>query len=431
MSIADPQFSLSEQTDLFKINYYKRSANMYNSDNVLAGRIKKKYDFTGKQRFVSTPLSFSGGVGSGKLPKANSGNYDGAIITAKKVYATCEIEREAIYAAKNDKGAFVRATAETVKKTVESYMRNTSRILFGDGTAVLGRGDASTNVSGAGSVASPYVVTISAASWKEANWEERDYVQFVDGLGTYPDNSGGSAEGGTSETNLLEIVEVDVANKQISLVGTSSELSALSGSGPLPADEGLCMQKSYNSEPTGLKSVYDFGVAASSANSLYNISYQRRWTPFVYDASSAGVTPDLLNYMMLQVKKKSGVSPTMIMCGFEQYQNILAFLEDQKVYNLPNKNLKGAPGFEGIEYLSNGKRIGIFIDRFCDEDKIYFLNDSRIECHHRPGFGWFEDDGTVFLRLADDDAYGARYGGYYENFITPTGHGFLYGLATS
>jgi len=37
------------------------------SANVLAGRIKKKYDFRGKQKFVSTPLSFSGGVGAGVL----------------------------------------------------------------------------------------------------------------------------------------------------------------------------------------------------------------------------------------------------------------------------------------------------------------------------------------------------------------------------
>ena len=427
MSIADPQFSLSEQTNLFKINYYKRSANMYNSENVLAGRMKKRYDFTGKQRFVSTPLSFSGGVGSGKLPKANSGNYEGAIITSKKVYATCEIEREAIYASKDDKGAFVRATAETIKKTVESYMRNGSRILFGDGSAVLGRGDATTNVSGNGSTATPYIVTISAASWKEANWEERDYVQHVAGMGAYPDNTGGAAEGGTTETNLLEVVVVDVASRQLSLVGTSAVLAALSGVGPVLAADGFCMQKSYVSEPTGLKSIFDLSLAGSGT--LYNISIQRRWTSFLHDASAAGITPDLMNFMMLQTKKKSGVSPNMIMCGYEQYQNLEAFMEDQKVYNLPNKNLKGAPGFEGIEWVGNGKKIGVFIDRFCDEDKIYFLNDERMECHHRPGFGWFEDDGTVFLRLQDDDAYGARYGGYYENFIIPTGQGFLHNLA--
>lgn len=429
MSLENGQFSLSEQTNLFKINYYKRSANMYNSENVLAGRIKKKYDFTGKHKFVSTPLSFSGGVGAGKLPKSNSGNYEGALIFAKRVYATCEVEREAIYAAKDDKGAFVRATAETVKKTVESYMRNTSRILFGDGSGILGRGDAATAVTGSGTEASPYIVRISLASWKEANWEERDFIQYVSGLAAFPQNTGGVAEGAQTEANLLEIIEVDPLNKQIKLVGSSPQLAALvAGTLPVPATAGFCMQKSYNMEPQGLKGIKDASVLGTGV-SLYNIPVQRRWKAFTHDAAGQGVTPDLMNFIMLQTKKQSGVSPTMIMVGFEQYQNILAFLEDQKIYNLPNKNLKGHIGFEGIEYVCNGQRIGLFIDRFMEEDEIWFLNDSRIECHHRPGFGWFEDDGTVFLRLQDDDAYGARYGGYYQNYITPTGHGVVYGLA--
>lgn len=427
MSLAQPQFSLSEQTNLFKINYYKRSANMYNSQNPLDGRIKKKYDFEGKQKFVAVPLSFSGGVGSGKLPKSNSGNYDGAIITSKRVYATCEIEREAIYASKSDKGAFVRATAETVKKAVESYMRNMNRINFADGSAVLGRGDAATNVTGAGTTVSPYIVTISDASWLEANWEEKDYVQHVSGLGTYPDNTGGSAEGGQTETNLLEIVEVDVANKQIHLVGTSAALAALvAGTDPLPADEGLCLQKSYLMDPVGLKTLGDFADAATGT--LYNIPYQRRWTELVVDAGGQGINPDLLNGHVLQIDKRSGHKVNMILASYEQYQNILAFLEDEKVYNLPNR-VKGLIGFEGIEYVANGKRIALFMDRFAQPDSIKFLNDEFMERHHRPGFGWFEDDGTVFLRLQDDDAYGARYGGYMQNYFVPTPLGEIVNLA--
>lgn len=422
-------FNLQDQTNLFKINYYKKSENMYNSENVLQGRIRKKYDFIGKQKFVATPLSFSGGVGAGKLPKSNAGKYEGAVITAKRVYATCEIEREAIHASKGDKGAFVQATKETVKKTVESYMRNGSRILFGDGSGILGRGDGATNVTGAGTEGSPYIITVLEASWKLASFEEKDYVQVVSGMNAWPDNTGGAAEGGQTETNLLEIVEVLEDTRQIAVVGTSPILAAAAaGPAALPATSGVCMQKSYLVEPTGLKSIFD--EAVSGAGSLYNIPTQRRWKALVEDAALTGITTDKMNKVMLQIKKRFGKSANMIMCGFEQYQNILALLEDQKVYNLPNRNLKGAMGFEGVEYLgADGQRIGIFIDRFADEDTVYFLNDNFIECHHRPGFGWFDDDGTVFLRLQNEDSYGARYGGYYENYITPTAHGFLHNLA--
>lgn len=426
MSQSTGQFNLVDQTNLFKINYYKKSENMYNSENVLQGRIKKRYDFIGKQRFVATPLSFSGGVGAGVLPKSNAGSYEGAIITAKRVYATCEIEREAIYASKGDKGAFVQATKETVKKTVESYMRNSSRILFGDGSAVLGRGDAATNISGAGTDSDPYIVTISEASWLDANFEERDYVQVVSGMAAFPLNTGGSAEGGQTEANLLEIIDVDIVSRQVSLCGTSPILAGLVGS-PLPATSGLCMQKSYLVEPQGLKGVRDASV---NGGSLYGIPVQRRWKAQVTDANGEGITADLINGLMLDIKKQSGKSPSMLMVGFEQYRNILALMEDQKVYNLPNKNLKGHMGFEGLEWVgSAGQKIGIFIDRFAKVDTLYAIHDARVECHHRPGFGWFDDDGTVFLRLQNDDAYGARYGGYYENYITPTGHGFLENLA--
>jgi hypothetical protein len=413
MSETSGQFNLVDQTNLFKINYYKKSENMYNSENVLQGRIAKKYDFVGKQKFVATPLSFSGGVGAGVLPKSNSGKYEGAVITSKR-----------------DKGAFVQATKETVKKTVESYMRNTSRILFGDGSGMLGRSSGAL-LTGLGTEVSPYVITISDASWLEANLEERDYVQVVSAMNAYPDNSVGTAEGAQTETNLLEVVAVDVDAKTVSLCGTSGVLAGIGAGVSVPVTVGLCMQKSFGVEPQGLKGIRDASAAAiSPTNTLYNIPVQRRWKSIVSDASLEGITADLINKLMLDVKKQSGKSPTMLMVGFEQYRNILALLEDQKIYNLPNKNLKGHMGFEGLEWVgAAGSKIGIFIDRFAQIDTVYALNDSRIECHHRPGFGWFDDDGTVFLRLQNDDAYGARYGGYYQNFIIPTGHGFLENLA--
>lgn len=420
-------FNLTDQTNLFKINYYKKSENMYNSANVLQGRIKKRYDFTGKQRFVSTPLSFSGSVGAGSLPIANAGSYEGAIITSKKVYARADIEREAIKASANNAGAFVQATRETVQKTVESYMRNSSRILFGDGSGILGRGDGSTNVSGAGTTGSPYVVTIRSGvaigAFKEANWEERDFVQYVSGMNA-GDNLGGTAEGGSSIANLLEVVAVDVSARQVSLVGTSAALAALTGVGPVPTTAGFAMQRSYLQEPVGLD-----GVVNKSSGSIYGITVQRRWQSEIQDAGTAGITTDRINGLLLAIEKRFGKVPSMLMTSYAQFQNILALLEDQKVYNLPNKNLKGALSFHGVEFMSTRGPIGIFVDRFCEDDRLYALNDNFIECHHRPDFGWFDDDGTVFLRKSDEDNYEARYGGYYENYITPTAHGLLKNLA--
>lgn len=416
------EFNLTDQTNLFKINYYKKSENVYNSANVMQGRIKKKMDFTGKQRFVAVPFSFSGGVGSGTLPTSNAADYEGAIITAKRVYAVAEIEREAIKASANDAGAFVRATKETVQKTVESYMRNSSRIMWGDSSGVLGNGGAGlANVAGNGSVGTPYVVEIALAFWNEANFEEKDFVQVVTG------NTAATNTGGTAETTLLEIVDVDVAARKISLVGTSVRLAALTGVGPFAATDALVMQNSYGNDPIGLKSLLDQAKAGSG--SLYGIAHSRRWSIKAKDAAGAGITVDRLNKLMLDVEKGIGKAPKMIMTGYKQYQRILALLEDHKRYMLPNRNLKGAMSFQGVEFMSTRGPIGVFVDRFCPDDQVWALNDDFLECHHRPGFGWFDDDGTVFLRKSDSDAYGARYGGYYQNYFVPTAQGCLYGLA--
>jgi hypothetical protein len=398
-------FSLSEATNLFKINYYKKSENMYNSANVLLGRVKKQYDFTGKERFVATPLSFSGGVGSGSLPTSGVANYKDALITSHRVYAVCTIEREAMKASADDKGAFVRATREVVQKCVESYMRNGSRILFGDGTGALGTGDNSTNLSGDGSTGTPFVVVISAGTWKEANWEERDFVNYA------------------SETSLLQVVEVIPSLNTVKLAGTSAGLTALIGN-PVPGI--FYMQGSKNNDPAGLKGVLD-----ATSSTLFNIPVQRRWQATQKAAGGAGVTPDLMNEVMLEVERKFGKAPNLIVTSYTQYRKLLNQLEDHKRYNLPprDKSLKGVISFEGVEFMSTRGAIGIFPERFCDADRMYFLNDNFIEVHHRPGFGWFDDDGTVFLRKSDSDAYEARYGGYYENFITPSAHGVITGLS--
>jgi hypothetical protein len=417
-------FNLTDQTNLFKINYYKKSENMYNSANVLQGRVTKKYDFTGKQRFVSVPLSFSGGVGSGSLPTPNAGDYEGAIIKAKKVYATCEIDREAIKASANDEGAFVRATKETVRKTVESYVRNSSRILWGDGSGVLGNGGASTaNVSGAGSTASPYVVELDPDYFKEANFEENDLVNIVTG------NTRSTNTGGAAESTNLEIVDVDVDNYRVSLVGTSSRLSTLSGSAGFSATDAIAMQGSYGNDPTGLKSLKD--IAKAGSGNLYGIGYQRRWSLYVKDAGGSGISTDKMNNVLLDVEKRVGKTPNLIMASYKQFRKILALLEDQKRYPITpkSKDLKGKMSFSGVQFMSTKGPVGIFVDRFCPDNEVWFLNDKYMEVHHRPGHGWFDDDGTVFLRQSDSDAYGARYGGYYENYLVPTAHGVLEGLA--
>jgi hypothetical protein len=392
--------TLSEVSALFKIKYEKLSENVYNSANVLLGRVKKSYNFTGKELAIAVPQSFAGGVGSGSLPTANTAIYGDARIQAKKMYAVVEIDRETIKASLSDEGAFVRATKEVVQKGVESFMRNLSRCLFSDGSGELGE-----VASIAGNV-----VTITAASFKEANLEERDLVNALD-------VSTSSIIGG-SNPELVEITAVDPSTREVTLSAIPTGLAA---------GDKLIMQGSHNADPEGLK------LLDKSTGSSYGIAHGRRWKAAQKLNANTGISTDLLNEMMLAVKKQSGKSPNLIITSFKQYEKILNLIDGQTQYNVETRaGLKGKNGvplsFSGIQFMSVDGPVGIFPERFCDDDRVYFLNDSHIHIHHRPDFGWFDDDGTVFLRKALSDAYEARYGGYLQVYINPCFHGVITGL---
>tara|TARA_B100000902_G_scaffold75310_1_gene80147 strand:+ start:5060 stop:6295 length:1236 start_codon:yes stop_codon:yes gene_type:complete len=410
--MSDAKFRMADLDALFKIKYEKLSENVYNSANVLLGRVKKSYDFTGKQLNIAIPQSFSGGVGSGKLPKPNRANYGEAQITSKKMYAVVQIDRETIKAALNDEGAFVRATKEVVKKGVESFMRNLSRALFNDGSGIIAE---VASVSG-------QEITLKTSGtdhpFKEANLEERDMIDVLDATdGVTLLNS---AQAGTG----LEIDSVDDVNKKITVVGSIS--------GTIAAGDKLVMQGSHKADPDGLKGVLQ--QKNRDASKSFNIVHGRKWEAVQEAASSAAISTDLLNKVMLKIKKKCGKSPNLIVTSFKQYEKILNLLEDKKQYTVPTRaGLKSKSGadisFTGVEFMSVDGPIGIFPERFVEDDTIYLLNDSHIHMYHRPDFGWFDDDGTVFLREANSDSYEARYGGYLECYINPCFHGVITGLS--
>jgi hypothetical protein len=422
-------WSIDEINDNFKPTFEGRSKTLYSTYDPLEGAIKKNFNFTGKEKNIETHLSFAGGFGSRFLPKANNSSMDNQKITAKKVYGRALVDREGIKAASTSQGAYQKYLKFPTMKTVENYTNQCGRINFGDSYGILGRGDGATAPTGTGAENDPYIVTISEASFKDTNWEEKAFVQYVTGLAAFPANTGGAMEGGDALTNILEVTVVDVPNRLISLVGVSAALAALvAGPTVIPSTAGFCMQRSYSTaggEPMGLG-----GVLMATSGSIYDIPVQRRWKAGQLDAGATGILTDMLNQSFLERQHVFGESMNMIVCRHNQYQKILAQLEEKKTIMIKNVNLKGHLGFEGIEYVNSmGKKCSIVCNRHADADKVYLLNTKYINRLHRPDFGWFDDDGTVFMRTTDEDSYEARYGGYWQNVIVPTAHAVIHNLA--
>lgn len=392
-------YSQASVSELFKIVFGKLSAKLYNHSTIMVSQMKKRFDFSGSSLKISMPGSFGGSVGSGTLPTANVKTYLQAEITTKSLYARMTIDRKSMYAAKDDKGSFVRLLKEAIENTVESYSRNLERILVGDGTGALGTMD------GTNTGSDPYVVLISDASWNEANWAKGDYVNV-----------------GSDTSSLFEVTVVAAATKTITL-------DRITGSTSIGASDTdiIYMQNSKDNDPLGLA-----GTVGISTGTPYgiNIATNTEFASTRIDAEGAEISPQIMNKIALQVHKKTGKNINLVMTSYEQFIKLQNQLEDQKYVILPPRgSLDSTIGFDAIEIIVGGKKVPVVVNRFLKPTEMYLLNSDMLELLHQPGFGWFDDDGTVLLRQADSDGYEARYGGYLEAFIKPAFHAQIHNLA--
>lgn len=411
-------YTASNEANLMKIKYAKLIEKQFNMENPLFGRIKKSQDFVGSQKDYPVVQSIGGGVGAGSLPTANENKISKASLTTKKLYATVSIDRETMKAAKTDEGSFVRMTKYPVKIATKSFNRNLERMLTrapSDGSLAAGSAGNS-SVTGDGSAGTPYIVSLDDAGvYSLAHAESIEIGDLVNI---------------NDETTDLEVVDVNVVSAvpgaidiEISLVGSSTRLGALAAApNGLDAADDIFMQGSKDNELQGLES-----IIAATSGSYKGISVGRRWQSYSKDAGAASLSTDLMNDVVVNIKRQSGESPDMILTSYAQYIKLLNLLEDHKRYQLParDKKFKGQISFSGVEYMSPDGVIPVMASRFVSDEKMLFLNSNHIELCCRPGgFEWFDEDGTVFLRESGD-SYEARYGGYCDFFVNPHFQGQL------
>lgn len=406
---ADISASLSSLSNMFKVLYGKRSYAVFNTSTPLLSKTKKEYGaFKGKSLSLEAVLGFAGSVGSGSLPETNVFQDENASLTRKKNYARILLDRDAMIASKGEEGAFEQVTKRVVKKGVESFMRNISRQFFAIENGMLFKGDGSTTVTGAGTSGDPYVVVADSATWVRGFVEKKDYVN----VGT--------------ETTDLEITSVNYTTRAVSLVGTSATLTAATGATSTSAK--VYMQNSKDNDMQSL-----LAACKATSSTLYGITVGNRWQAAQIDASSAGITTDLINQLVTEVEFNSGESPDLIVTSYKQYRKIQNLLGDRIRYCVVSNRdpifQKAAFNFKGIEWITNSGEVAIVPDRMCPDDHLFALNTDNILLLTAEAPKWADEDGTVLLRSASADAYEARYVMYGELFVHPAAQGVLYGLA--
>lgn len=397
-------FNISDASvsNLAKRKYAQKSLNMYNGKVATLGLIKKTFGNVGERVERAVPTGFQGGASVGYLGTANAAPYEKAYFTTKSVYTVAEIDGRTISQFK-DEGAFVDGISEVMKKTVEKFNWLMNFLVTGGSDGKLGVVSSATLISGV-----TWDLVITDASWVKARWEVKEHVNIGDG-----------------NNDRFEITAVTRSTKTVRVVRRT-------GSQVPVAAHSVYIDGGYNASPEGIA-----GVFSANSGTKYGITVQDRWQAYQRAASSATISPDLLNDVVLGVIDNVGISPTHLLTSTLQVRKLMNSVEDQKRYSLsPTKleprasELIGKVSFSGIEYMSPDGPIPIIIDRFLADDVVSAVNFDESEIAHSKQ-GWFDMEGFIFLRKAGADAYECRYGGYLENYFPPTVNGWLSGLSTT
>lgn len=403
-------FTPTTMDKMFKVMYDKRSYVVFNTATPLLSKIKRDFTFKGKNRTIEAVLGFTGSVSSGSLPDTNVQDEQNAVLSRKKLYATISLDREAMLASKGDEAAFESASERQVKNGVKSFTRNLSRQLFALENGKLFEGDNATNVSGAGTAGSPYIVRALSTTFVRGFIEKGDFVNVA------------------SETTPLEITAVNYTTRDVSLRGTSATIAAAVGA---PTTAKIYMQKSKDNDTQSI-------LAATKGTSLtlYGLSQTTlgaRWQSTQLDAASAAVSPDLINQIVSDQAFVSGEAGNLIVTSFKQLRKIKNFLGDKLRYMAVENSdplfRKAKYNFQGVEWMTDDGPVPIVADRMCPDDHLLSLNTDYITMYLCGAPKWADEDGTVLLRSASADTYGARYIAYGETFVHPHAQAVLYGLA--
>ena len=327
-------------------------------------------------------------------------------LTRKKVYAKGLVDRESIKAAMGapNAGAFAELTKESAGSVVESFDRNMERILFGNGDGSLGTVDASIAVTGS----NPFVVTLATES-NLANFEESDFVNF------------GS---GTSQFEITLVTE----NTNDTASPATITVQRLSGSDVPALSDTIFMQGSKDNDPHGLDEVLDL-----TSGTHDGIAIGRRWQAAKTDLSGSTIGYDPLIDMALDIRRRSGKSPDLLVCSYTQLGKLLKGLEDTKaVFIEPvSKDVQGKLGSTNIRLVIPGGSLEIMPARFCPEDRTYMLNSDPkyLSLHIAPDSLGFVDDinnnNSIFYYEGPqgNDQYSMFYTAYGQWKIVPTAHG--------
>ena len=339
----------------------------------------------GREVIFDTHIGRNQGIGARdvreKLPTAGAQKYKQAHLYLTNLYGAIEVDGQLFEQAAEDYQAFINVVDMEIQGLKRDLAVDLNRQVYGDGTGTIAT-----------------VVSVSGADIvvDSTHWVQEGMVL----VGIDP-STGAVADSG----NELEVTDIDETTNTITVSGTITALAA--------ADllvRGSNSTNNYGKEWTGLAAI------VSESGTLHDINPADYpiWKATEVDISSGG-SPGTLTELALinlvqKVDKKGGdVDVFLASPGvFNAYWDLLQGLRQYT----NGATLTG--GQRAFSFTAVGKEIKFISDYAAPSNTLYALSTKDLVVNRKRDWSWMDRDGSMWSRVADTDAYEARYFQYSQ-----------------
>ncbi|QHT61700.1 phage major capsid protein [Paenibacillus lycopersici] len=371
-------FDLAAANAVFKEDYHGPVREQLNNDNPVTKRlVQNKQEATGKRFFVPLHYGRNNSVGyraeGAALPTAGNQKYKETTANVRYLYGGIEISGPTIKAMRNDKGAFIRAVESEMKGLVRDLKDQRSRALFGDGTGRIGTFAVNTSVN---------TLTVDKIKYFQIGMK----IDIVN-------NSGTVTQTGRTITNL------DKANKTITIDGAAVTTAAT---------DYAVVTGDLNNEAMGIGGIMSASLQLQGIDPASN----PWWKPSVL---ANGGTPRAISQLLMRqaidTAELEGGKIDWITTSYGVRAAYEALLQQNVRYTKPMT-------LEGGENVLEYDGLPIFVDRYHESNRMFFVDSGEIDLYQLSDFEWMEDDkGAALAPVPGYDKYAATMF-CYETLVT-------------
>lgn len=382
------QSILTFASEAIKLVYGDLHEQLYNKTPALQLIESSSANITrnGKEVIFDTHIGRNHGIGARnvreKLPVAGAQKYKQAHLYLTNLYGAIEVDGQLFEQAAEDYQAFINVVDMEITGLKRDLAVDLNRQVYGDGTGKIG--------------------VVVAVAGQVIEVDSTHYFQVGMTLDAV-DPADGSKDNGAGH---LEVTAINEDDNEITVTGTIGA-GVTAGDYLVRASNGT---NNFGKEWTGLSAI----VSATGVLHEIDPDDYPVWKATEVALGTVG-TPgtltelDLIN-LVQKVDKQGGDVDVMLaspgvynaywnlLQGFRQFSNTATLTGGQRSFT-----------FEAL-----GKPIKFVSDYAAPKGTLYALSSKEIVVNRKKDWAWMDRDGSMWSRVADTDAYEARYFQYSQ-----------------